>query len=393
MSARSPCAQELCGRPNVRTGTSTSRSRSSLATASPKPPTRPLSSTVTTRGAARPRGQRRVDRLDPARVDHGDADALAGQPLGDVRRSRRGHRRRRRRAARRPRPPARPARRSTSMPPSLPTAGDRPGRRRALGKRSAVGPSATATASRSSSRSLVPSRGHRDPHAGHELQDRQVPHAVVAGAVRAGDPGPVEHEGDRQPVQRHVHQHLVEGPVEERRVDRDDRVQAAHGQPGRAGDRVLLGDADVEDPVREALGERRSPAGCSIAAVIATTSARSCADLDQLLGEDLGPAVAAAGSARAGSPVLPSVHSRAGRTWCRQSSSFSLGRRVTAALPGDARARSPGRRSRGPRRSACSTACSSCPSIGPRYFRPRSSNSTCGCRKSFRPFLIPCSVS
>ena len=47
------------------------------------------------------------------------------------------------------------------------------------------------------------------------------------GAVGAGDAGAVEHEGDAGPVQRAVHQQLVEGPVEERGVDRDDRVQPA----------------------------------------------------------------------------------------------------------------------------------------------------------------------
>ena len=59
-------------------------SRSDRATASPNPPTRPLSSTVTTsRCVAAPR-QRLVERLDPARIDHGDPDALTGQPLGHL---------------------------------------------------------------------------------------------------------------------------------------------------------------------------------------------------------------------------------------------------------------------------------------------------------------------
>ena len=71
----------------------------------------------------------------------------------------------------------------------------------------------------------------------------------------AGDPGPVEHDGDRLAVQRDVHQQLVEGPVEERRVDRDDRVQPGHRQAGGRGQRVLLGDADVEGPLGEPLGE------------------------------------------------------------------------------------------------------------------------------------------
>src|SRR3712207_6953884 len=47
------------------------------------------------------------------------------------------------------------------------------------------------------------------------------------------------------PVQRDVHEQLVEGPVEEGRVDRDHRVQPAHRQARGRGQRVLLGDADV----------------------------------------------------------------------------------------------------------------------------------------------------
>ena len=56
-----------------------------------------------------------------------------------------------------------------------------------------------------------------------------------------------------QAVQGDVVDDLVPGPVEERRVDRDDRAQAAHRHAGGAGDGVLLGDADVEEAVREAV--------------------------------------------------------------------------------------------------------------------------------------------
>ena len=77
---------------------------------------------------------------------------------------------------------------------------------------------------------------------------------MVARAVGAGDAGAVEHEGDAGLVQRDIHQHLVERAVDEGRVDRDDRMQAAEREAGGRGRGVLLGDADVEDPVREALG-------------------------------------------------------------------------------------------------------------------------------------------
>ena len=75
------------------------------------------------------------------------------------------------------------------------------------------------------------------------------------GAVAARDAGPVEDEGDAGPVQGAVHEELVEGAVEERRVDGDDRVQPGEGEPGRHGHGVLLGDADVEDPVGVGGGE------------------------------------------------------------------------------------------------------------------------------------------
>ena len=50
------------------------------------------------------------------------------------------------------------------------------------------------------SRVAVTRRGDAD--AGHDLQHREVPHAVVAGAVRAGDAGAVQHERHAGAVQR-----------------------------------------------------------------------------------------------------------------------------------------------------------------------------------------------
>ena len=142
----------------------------------------------------------------------------------------------------------------------------------------------------------------------------------------AGDAGPVEHDGHRQPVQRDVHQQLVERPVEERRVDRDDRVHAAHRQAGGRGQRVLLGDADVEGP----LGERArrtaaSPVGCSIAAVIATTSGRSAPIRTSSSENAVGPGRAGRGGRRAAVGVedaggVPGVDL------------VGLGRRVAVAL-------------------------------------------------------------
>ena len=149
----------------------------------------------------------------------------------------------------------------------------------------------------------VPRRGDLQP--GHHLQDRAVPHAVVTGAVPAGHPGPVERDRHRQPVQRHVHQQLVEGAVQERRVDRDHRVQAAHGQAGRAGHRVLLGDADVEDPVREGPRERAEAGRVQHRCGDRDHVGAPGADRGQLLAEHLGPGTAR--HRRAAAPRSPAV--------------------------------------------------------------------------------------
>ena len=80
---------------------------------------------------------------------------------------------------------------------------------------------------------------------------------VVAGPVVAGDAGPVQGEDDGQAVQAHVEVGLVEGPAEERRINGHHGPQAAHGHAGGRGDSGLLGDADVEKPVRPAGLERQ----------------------------------------------------------------------------------------------------------------------------------------
>ena len=69
--------------------------------------------------------------------------------------------------------------------------------------------------------------------AGHDLQDRHVPHAVMAGPIRSRDTGPVEHERDAALVQCDIHQDLIKGAIEEGRIHRDDRMQATHRQTGR----------------------------------------------------------------------------------------------------------------------------------------------------------------
>ena len=230
ISARLAWSRKRCGMPKSRTGTSTSASRSRpgdrVADAADPAVVLDDDDQRCARGGRR---QRLVERLDPARVDDGGGDALRVEQVGGLQ----AHRGQRadgdQQHVGRRRSPAR----STSMPPSRPTASIGAADRRPWGSGRTVGPSSTSTASRSSSRSRVAVARGGDPQAGDDLEDRHVPHAVVAGAVVAGDAGPVEHEGDRQPVQGDVHQELVEGAVEEGGVDGDDRVQPAERQARR----------------------------------------------------------------------------------------------------------------------------------------------------------------
>ncbi len=101
-------------------------------------------------------------------------------------------------------------------------------------------------------------------------------------------------------MQGDVHQHLVEGAVEEGRVDREDRVQSAGGQAGRAGDGVLLGDAHVEDPVREGLRERGQAHRVEHRGGDADDVLALVAERHHLLGEDRGPVLAGALDRQAG---------------------------------------------------------------------------------------------
>ena len=81
----------------------------------------------------------------------------------------------------------------------------------------------------------------------------------VRRAVGADQPGPVDREAHRQPLDRDVVHDLVEGALQERRIDRRERLVALSRQPGGEGHPVLLGNADVEAAVRKPLGKQVEP--------------------------------------------------------------------------------------------------------------------------------------
>ena len=80
--------------------------------------------------------------------------------------------------------------------------------------------------------------------------------AGVGRAVGADQAGAVDGEAHRQALDRHVVHDLVVAALQEGRIDRRERLHAVGGQAGGEGHRVLLGDADVEGAVGEALAEQ-----------------------------------------------------------------------------------------------------------------------------------------
>jgi hypothetical protein len=99
-------------------------------------------------------------------------------------------------------------------------------------------------------------------HHGHvrdAAQVRQVERAVMRRAVGPDQAAAIEREHDRQVLQGNVVDQLVVGALQERRVDRDDRLHAVAGEAGRERHRVLFCDAHVEVALRVLLLEAHQP--------------------------------------------------------------------------------------------------------------------------------------
>ena len=78
-------------------------------------------------------------------------------------------------------------------------------------------------------------------------------------AVVADEAGAVHREDDVELLQADVVDDLVEGALEEGRVDRADRLAALQGEAGGEQDGLLLGDADVDVLLGHLLGELVEP--------------------------------------------------------------------------------------------------------------------------------------
>ena len=87
-------------------------------------------------------------------------------------------------------------------------------------------------------------------------------------AIAAHQPGAIQREHHRQILQGDVVNELIVGALQERRVDRDDRLEALAGETRRERHRVLFGDRHVEIAVRESLRVFDQPEPSRIAGVM-----------------------------------------------------------------------------------------------------------------------------
>ena len=78
---------------------------------------------------------------------------------------------------------------------------------------------------------------------------------MVCRAVCADQPASIQRKNHGQVLQGDIVQKLVKPALQERRINGDHRMHALAGEPCGKGNRVLLGDADVEITFRVTLGE------------------------------------------------------------------------------------------------------------------------------------------
>ncbi len=131
--------------------------------------------------------------------------------------------------------------------------------------------------------------GRRHQHeAGQAAKEGDIEGAGVGRPVGADQAGAIDSEAHRQPLNGDVVHHLVIGALQEGRIDRHKRLEALRRQSAGESHRVLLGDADVEEALREFLGEQIEPGARRHRRGDGEDMIVLARFLDQALGEDLG---------------------------------------------------------------------------------------------------------
>ena len=125
--------------------------------------------------------------------------------------------------------------------------------------------------------------GRRHQHeAGQAAEIGDVERARMGRTVGADQPGAIEREAHRQPLDRDVVHDLVVGALQEGRVDRRERLVAFGRKAGREGDACCSAMPTSKVRCGNALPKMSMPVPPGIAAVIATILSSFCASFTRL---------------------------------------------------------------------------------------------------------------
>ena len=133
---------------------------------------------------------------------------------------------------------------------------------------------------------LIRRRGH-ERHAGDFREQHHVQNAVVGGAVIAGDACAIQSEHHGLAQQPYIQIHLVNRPREECGIYGHHGSQATHRHACCCGHGVLLGDAHIEAPIGETLGELQQSGGIRHSSRKRNHLRSPLGYLDERLGESL----------------------------------------------------------------------------------------------------------
>ena len=121
------------------------------------------------------------------------------------------------------------------------------------------------------------------------LQDGEIPHAMVAGAIGACHTGAVQHKRHSSVMQRDIHEDLIESSVDKGRIDGNNGVHSAIGETCSARHGVLLGDPYIQHTIGILCRHLMKTCGAQHGSSDTDNFVVAIGEGHHLLGEHLGP--------------------------------------------------------------------------------------------------------
>ncbi len=94
-------------------------------------------------------------------------------------------------------------------------------------------------------------------HVGNMTQEGVVERTVMSSSILSHEAASIDAECHRKILRRHIVHNLIIGPLQKRRIHRDDRFQPLRRKPCRKGHGMLFSNPDVVETIGEFFLERR----------------------------------------------------------------------------------------------------------------------------------------